>query len=93
MLSFNEEMGQAELRLLEQKQGMKKDLSLAMKQLEDKRKEQKKREAVIDQLHKDGPPMMQAIDFNQKRLEEKTKKVNQMQGDGNFTLMLSQRKQ
>lgn len=37
--------------------------------------------------------MMQEIDFNQKRLEEKTKEVNRMQGDGNYTLMLSQRKQ
>ena len=93
MLTFNKQMSMAERRHLGKKRDMKKDLSLAMRQLEERKQAQRQREAEIDHLHKDGPPMMQEIDFNQKRLEEKTKEVNRMQGDGNYTLMLSQRKQ
>lgn len=71
---------------------MKGELGISMKQLEERKKDDKQKEAAIDQLHKKGPPMMQEIDSNQRLIEEKTKMVNQMQGDGNYTLMLSQRK-
>ena len=52
---------------------MNSDLKLAMKQLDAKKNEEKRKEAAIDLLHQNGPPMMQEIEHNQKRLEAKTK--------------------
>ena len=55
---------------------MMSDLGTAMKQLEDRKNTEKKNEAAIDKLHLAGPPMMQEIEQNQRRIEEKTKLVN-----------------
>lgn len=76
MLDFNHEMVQAMRKSKDGKQNMKSDLGVAMKQLEKRKITEKQNEAALDQLHKVGPPMMQEIDFNQRRIEEKTKLVN-----------------
>jgi len=34
--------------------------------------------AIMDQLQKNGPPMMQEIEFNQMKLDDKTKQVNKI---------------
>ena len=73
MLNFNHEITQAKRRNQDLKKSIKSDLGLAMKQLDAKKKEQKRKEIEIDQLHLVGPPMMQEIESNQRRLEAKTK--------------------
>ena len=75
------------------KKYLKSELCVAMKNLEEKKEIQKVNEAKIDELHKVGPPMMQEIEHNQKKLLEETAKINQMQGDENYVLMLSARRQ
>ena len=73
MQNFNHEITQAKRRNQDMKKSIKSDLGLAMKQLDEKKKEQKRKEIEIDQLHLVGPPMMQEIESNQRRLEAKTK--------------------
>ena len=73
MLNFNHEITQVKRRNQDLKKNIKSDLGLAMKQLDEKKKEQKRKEFEIDQLHLVGPPMMQEIESNQRRLEAKTK--------------------
>lgn len=73
MQNFNHEITQAKRRNQDLKKSIKSDLGLAMKQLDEKKKEQKRKEIEIDQLHLVGPPMMQEIESNQRRLEAKTK--------------------
>ena len=72
---------------------MKTDLCMAMKINEQRKEMEKKNEAYQDELHKVGPPMMQEIDFNQKRLADQHAKINNMQGKDNFKLMATQKDQ
>ena len=50
---------------------------------------EKQNQAYIDHLHKEGPPMMQEIEYNQTRIVNKTKAINRMQGKDNFVLMIN----
>ena len=64
-----------------------------MRQNERRKQLDKHNQAQMDELHKVGPPMMQEIEYNQQRIENKTKTVNRIQGKDNYVLMLSQRRQ
>ena len=92
MVEFEKQMVKAYERRNKVKKYLKSELCVAMKNLEEKKEIQKVNEAKIDELHKVGPPMMQEIEHNQKKLLEETAKINQMQGDENYVLMLSARR-
>ena len=58
---------------------------------EEKKENDRLREAYIDEKNKPGPPMMIEIEANQNQVEENTRQMNKMQGDENYALMLSNR--
>ena len=93
MIDFNNEMSSMVQKCQYGKLQQKVDLGIAMRQNERKKQLGKQNQAQMDELHKAGPPMMQEIEYNQQRIENKTKTVNRLQGKDNYVLMLSQRRQ
>ena len=62
-----------------------------VKILKDRREFDRHREAMIDEMHKGGPPMMQEIHHNQTRVTDHTRQANKAQGDQNLVLLHDQR--
>ena len=76
MLNFEQDTLKNLKRRNKMKNIIKTDLNVAMKNNEDRIEMEKKNKAVEEELQKNGPPMMQEIELNQRRLEETTKQVN-----------------
>lgn len=92
LLNFEYDMINQLKRRNQSKKFIKSELNVAMKHKEDMKQTDKMNTAIMDQLQKNGPPMMQEIEFNQMKLDDKTKQVNKIQGVDNFALMISQRR-
>ena len=92
MIHFEEQLVKDMRKKQQDQKQIKNDLCVAMKNLEDKNAVNKKNEAIMDELNKKGPPMMQEIELNQNKLTETKNQVNMIQGVENYKLMLNQRR-
>lgn len=80
MVNFNKSLAGAQKKRNENKLYMKSELNLAMKHREQMKEVDRVNKVYIEEQQKEGPPMMREIDYNQQRIEQKTKMVNMLQG-------------
>ena len=78
MIEFEEQILKAHKKKHENQKFIKSELCVAMKTQEDKNSLNKRNEAINDEILKKGPPMMQEIEHNQKKLSETKKQVNKI---------------
>lgn len=70
LINFENQCLKTQQSKLKDKKTLKSQLCFAMKNLEDRRENERKNEALLHAQQKDGPPMMIAMDCNEKKFQE-----------------------
>ena len=76
LIDFRDHQHKLINEMVQRKKTTKNNLTVGMAIKEERKENERIREAMIDAKNKDGPPMMIEIEQNQNNVEQNTKKIN-----------------